>query len=63
MRHTQYSNDLLKCPAARTFVEMLRRLCATIGAFAPPKFGYDMSSRAKEQVHDRGTTCRARVRD
>ena len=50
-------------PCTVTFVEMLRRLCATIGAFAPPKFGYDTSSRAREQVHDRGTTCRARVRD
>ena len=50
-------------PPATDSVEMLRRLCATIGAFAPPKFGYDTSSRAREQVHDRGTTCRARVRD
>ena len=66
MRHTQYSNDLLKCPAANTFVETLRRLCATKGAFAPPKFGYDTSLRARKQVHDRGsmsTTYRARVRD
>ena len=52
--------EVLKCVAA------LRRLCATTGAFAPPKFGYEASSRAREQVQDRGsmsTTCRARVRD
>ena len=42
---------------------MLRRLWATKGAFAPPRLEYDTSSRAKEQVHDRSTTCRARVRD
>ena len=61
----QYSNDLLKCPATKTFGATLRRLCATKGAFAPPKFGYDTSSRAREQEQDRGsmsTTCRARVR-
>ena len=62
----RYSNDLLKCPATKTFGATLRRLCATKGAFAPPKFGYDTSSRAKEQEQDRGsmsTTSRARVRD
>ena len=63
MRHTQYSNDLLSGLAAGALVEMLRSLCATKGAFAPPRFKYDTSSRAREQVHDRGTTCRARVRD
>ena len=66
MCHTQYSNDLSRCPAAKTFVATWRRLCATAGAFAPPKFGYDTSSRAREQVQDMGsksTTCRARVRD
>ena len=41
---------------------MLRRLCATKGAFAPLKLEYDTSSRARERVHDKGTTCRARVR-
>ena len=57
---------LLRCPAAETFVATWRHLCATTGAFAPPKFGYDTSSRAREQLQDRGsmsTTCRARVRD
>ena len=63
MRHTQYSNDLLRCLAVGAFVEMLRRLSATKGAFAPQRFGYDTSSRAREQVHDRGTTYKARVRD
>ena len=62
-RHTQYNNELLRCPAAGGIVEMLRRLCATKGAIAPPRFRYDTSSRAREQVLDRGTTCKARVRD
>ena len=63
MRHTQYSNDLLSCLTAGAFAEILRRLCATKGAFAPPRLGYDTSSRAREQVHERSTTCMARVRD
>ena len=63
MRHTQYSNDLLSCLTARALAEMLRRLCATKGAFAALRFEYDTPSRAREQVHDSGTTCRARVRD
>ena len=42
---------------------MLRLLCANQGAIAPLRIEYDTSSRAKEQVHDRVTTCRARVRD
>ena len=63
MRHTQNSNDLLSCLAAGANAEMLRCLCATKGAIAPLRFEYDTSSRAREQVHDRGTTCRARVRD
>ena len=33
------------------------------GAFAPSRPEYDTSSRAREQVHDGGTTYRARVRD
>ena len=41
---------------------MLRRLCATKGAYAPLRHEYDTSSRAKDPVHDTGTTCRARVR-
>ena len=66
MRHTQNSKDQLRCQAAKTFDATLGRLCVTTGAFVPPKFGYDTSSRAGEQVQDRGsmsTTCRARVRD
>ena len=62
----QYSNDLLNCPATKTFGAAWRRLYATKGAFAPPKFVYDTSSRAREREQDRGsksTTCRARVRD
>ena len=62
----QYSNEVLKCPATKTFDAALGRLCATKGAFAPPKFGYDTCSRAREQEQDRGsmsTTCGARVRD
>ena len=57
------SNDLLSCLTVRAHAEMLRRLCANQGAFAPQRIEYDTSSRAREQVHDRGTTCRARVRD
>ena len=52
MRHTQYRNDLLSCLTAGALAEMLRRLCATKGAFAPPRLEYDTSSRAREQVHD-----------
>ena len=63
MPHTQYSHDLWSRLTAGALAEMLRRLCATKGAFAPPRLKYDTSSRAREQVHDRGTTCRARVRD
>ena len=63
MRHTQYSNDLLRCLTAGAVAETLRRLCATKGAFAPPRLEYDTSSRVREQVHDRSTTCRAGVRD
>ena len=33
------------------------------GAIAPLRIEYDTSSRARMQVHDRVTTCRARVRD
>ena len=55
MRHTQYSNELLSCLTAGALAEKLR--------FAPPRLEYDTSSRAREQVHDRSTTCRARVRD
>ena len=43
MRHTQYSNELLSCLAAGALVEMLRSLCATKGAFAPPRLEYDTS--------------------
>ena len=50
-------------PPPPTTAPMLRRHCATKGAFAPPRLEYDTSSRAREQVQDRGTTCRARVRD
>ena len=63
MHHTQYSNEPLSCLTTGALAEMLRHLCATKGAFAPPRLEYDMSSRATEQVHDRSTTCRARVRD
>ena len=63
MRHTQNTNDLLSCLTDGAQAEMLRRLCANQGAIAPLRIEYDMSSRAGEQVHDRGTTCRARVRD
>ena len=63
MRHTQNSNDLLSCLTDGAHAEMLRRLCANQGAIAPLRIEYDTSSRAKEKVHDRGTTCRARVRD
>ena len=63
MSHTQNSNDLLSCLTAGAQAEMLRRLCANQGAFAPLRIEYDTSLRAREQGHDRGTTCRARVRD
>ena len=63
MRHTQNSNDLLSCLTDGAKAEMLRRLCANQGAIAPLRIEYDSSSRAREQVHDRVTTCRARVRD
>ena len=57
------SNDPLSCLTVGAHAEMLRRLCDNQGAFAPQRIEYDTSSRAREQVHDRGTTCRARVRD
>ena len=63
MRHTQNNNDLLSCLTNGAQAEMLRRLCANQGAFAPLRIEYDTSSRAREQVHDKVTTCRARVRD
>ena len=63
MRHTQNSNDLLSCLSDGAHAEMLRRLCANQGAIAPLRIEYDSSSRAREQVHDRVTTCRARGRD
>ena len=63
MRHTQNSKELLSCLTDGAHAEMLRRLCANQGAIAPLRIEYDMSSRAREQVQDRGTTCRARVRD
>ena len=60
MRHTQNSKDLLSCLTDGANAEMLRRLCANQGANA---IEYDTSSRAREQVHDRVTTSRAKVRD
>ena len=51
------SNDLLSCLAVGAHADMLRRLCANQGAFAPQRIEYDTSSRAREQVHDSGTTC------
>ena len=63
MRHTQNNSELLSCLTDGAHAEMLRRLCANQGAIAPLRIEYDTSSRAREQVHDRGTTCRARVRD
>ena len=63
MRHTQNSKDLLSCLTDGAHAEMLRRLCANQGAIVPLRIEYDTSSRAREQVHDRVTTCRARVRD
>ena len=63
MRLTQNNNDFLSNLTDGTHAEMLRRLCANQGAFAPQRNEYGTSSRAREQVHDRGTTCRARVRD
>ena len=63
MRHTQNRNDLLSCLTDGAHAEVQRRLCANQGAIAPLKIEYDMPSRAREQVHDRGTTCRAGVRD
>ena len=63
MRHTQNSNDLLSSLTDGAHAEMLRRLCANQGAIAPLRIEYDTSSQAREQVHDRVTTCRARVRD
>ena len=47
-RHTQYSNDLLRYLTAGAHAELLRRLCATKGAFAPLRHEYDKSSRARE---------------
>ena len=63
MRHTQNSKDLLSCLTDGAHAEMPRRHCANQGAIAPLRIEYDTSSRAREQVHDRVTTCRARVRD
>ena len=63
MRHTQNNNDFLSYLTVGAHAEMLRRLCANQGAFAPLRIEYGTSSRAREQVHDKGTTCRARVRD
>ena len=63
MRHTQNNNDLLSSLTGGARAEMLRRLCANQGAIAPLRIEHDTSSRAREQVHDRATTCRARVRD
>ena len=65
MRHST-TMHLLKCQATKTFGATLRRLCAPKGAFAPPEFGYDTPSRAREQEQDGGSkskTYRARVRD
>ena len=50
MRHAQYSNDLLSFLTAGAHAEILRRHCATKGAFAPPRLEYDTSPRAREQV-------------
>ena len=61
--HTQNSNDLLSCMTDGAHAEMLRRSCANQGAIAPLRNEYDTSSRAREHVHDKVTTCRARVRD
>ena len=47
-RHARYSNDLLKHLIAGTQAEMLRRLCATTGAFAPLRHEYNTSLRARE---------------
>ena len=63
MHRTQYNNDLWSCLTAGAFAEMMRRLRATKGAFAPPRLQYNTSTRTREQIHDKGTTCRARVRD
>ena len=63
MRHTQNNNDLLSCLTDRAHAEMLRCLSANQGAIAALRIEYDTSSRAREQVHDKVTTCRARVRD
>ena len=63
MRHTPNSNDLLSCLTDGAHTEMPRRLCAIQGAIAPLGIEYDTSSRARKQVHDKVTTCRARVRD
>ena len=63
MRHMQYSSDLLSSLTDGAHAEMLRRLCANQGAIAPLRMEFDTTSRAIEQVHDKVTTCRARVRD
>ena len=63
MCHMQNSNDLLSCLTDGAHAKMPRRLCANQGAFAHLRIEYDTSSQAREQVQDRGTTCRARVRD
>ena len=63
MRHTQNNDDLLSCLTDGAHAEMLRRLCANQGAIAPLRMEFDTTSRAREQVHDKVTTSRARVRD
>ena len=50
-------------PPVFRVAQMLRHLCANQGAIAPLRMGFDATSRAREQVHDKVTTCRARVRD
>ena len=47
-RHTRYNNELLRHLTAGAHAEMLRRLCAITGAFAPPRHEYDTSLRARE---------------
>ena len=63
MRHTPNSNDLLHCLTDGALLKCRDAFAPTKGAIAPLRIEYDTSSRAREQVHDRVTTCRARVRD
>ena len=63
MRHTQNSNDVLSCLTDGAHAEMLRRPCANQGAIAPLRMEFNTTSRAREQVRDKVTTCGARVRD